>query len=56
MSLHDQDGVIQELDLITLNNGIYDLEVPEITKEAYDKNPVVKYINEKIGTRVNFKI
>ena len=48
MILHNQDGVIRELDLVTLNNGIYDLEVPEIIKEAFDMNPVVKYINEKI--------
>ena len=42
------DEVIRQLDAVTLNNSIYDLEVPENIKEAYDMNPVVKYINQNL--------
>ena len=41
------DDIIRELSLNTLNNSVYDLEVPEIIKDVYDMNPVVKYINQK---------
>ena len=42
------DEVIRQLDAVTLNNSIYDLEIPENIKEAYDMNPVVKYINQNL--------
>ena len=48
MCADNTDEVIRQLDHITLNNSIYDLEVPEIIKEAYDMNPVVKFINENL--------
>ena len=41
------DDIIRELSLNALNNSVFDLEVPEIIKEAYDMNPIVKYINQK---------
>ena len=48
MCADNTDEVIRQLDHITLNNSIYDLEVPEIIKEAYDMNPVVKFINQNL--------
>ena len=48
MCSDNTDDVTRELNLITLNNSIYDLEVPEIIKEAFDMNPVVNYINQKL--------
>ena len=48
MASDNTDGVIRELDLITLNNSVYDLEVPEVIQEIYDMNPVVKYIGETL--------
>ena len=48
MCSDNTDEVTRELNLITLNNSIYDLEVPEIIKEAFDMNPVVNHINQKL--------
>ena len=48
MASDNNYDVIRELDLISLNDSVYDLEVPEVIRESYDMNPVVKYINETL--------